>query len=387
MSVVQSAKYTLLRLFRLVFNGYYQFLRVLKPIDPDKVVIVQSRSRQLEGNLKYVHNELLKQRPAAKIHLISPVNRMNLMLFKELKTIVGAKYVILEDYYLPVYLIKPDKQMKIIQLWHAAGAFKKVGYSTVNTKFGPAESYLKVIPVHSNYTHVYVSSGNIVPNYAEAFNMPPERIHPLGIPRTDFFFEEQAHEKVIKSIKEDHPIITSDRVIILFAPTYRAADSQKESSVDFIETLKALSNAIRDDQLIVYRPHPYLVNESMSSLGDLTNVLVAADRSINEWMLVADAFITDYSSAIFEYALLERPLAHYVPDLGEYENSRGLYYPIGTISDGALLKNIDELVNWTRNRQKNEKWDTSRMIAFTFSNKKNTSQKIVEHFLGRVGGQ
>src|SRR5699024_2565917 len=99
------------------------------------------------------------------------------------------------DYYLPVYLIKPERKMKVTQLWHAASANKKFGISTVGTKFGPKLSYLKLIPIHSNYTHVYVSSENVVQFYEDAFNMPLSKIFALGIPRIDMFSNEELTSK------------------------------------------------------------------------------------------------------------------------------------------------------------------------------------------------
>src|SRR5699024_5949284 len=116
--------------------------------------------------------------------------KMNLSMLKDIKLISNAKYLILDDYYLPIYMIKPTRHLKVIQLWHAAGAFKKFGYSTVGTKFGPNHSYLKVVPVHSHYTHVYVSTENVIQDYAEAFNMSPSHIFPYGIPRADLFSQQ-----------------------------------------------------------------------------------------------------------------------------------------------------------------------------------------------------
>src|SRR5699024_7908096 len=138
--------------------------------------LVLSRPETLEGNLKHIYEELQTQQPQMNIHLVQTTNKMDTKLFKDISFLSNAAYLIIEDYYLPIYLIKPSKHLKVIQLWHAAGAFKKFGYSTVHTKFGPSTSYLNIIPIHSNYTHVYVSGTRMIPYYAEAFNMSPERI-------------------------------------------------------------------------------------------------------------------------------------------------------------------------------------------------------------------
>lgn len=381
MKFIQRLKYGLVRIFKTVFRGCYRLLALLIPEDEDKVVFVVSRSKELEGNLKFIRDEIIVQKPNAKIHLIFPENKMNLKLFKELFTLMGAQYLILDDYYLPVYLIKPKKSLKIIQLWHAAGAFKKFGYSTIDKAFGSDLAYLKLVPIHSNYTHVYVSSGNMVKHYAEAFNMSSENIFPLGIPRTDMFSDDEYKKEVIKKITHDYKALVSSKVVILFAPTYRAANKQKESEIDFVETLYKVSKGLDKDKILVYKPHPYLIKESIGKLRDCTNIIVAEEYSINEWMLVSDAFITDYSSAIFEYAILQQPLAHFVPDLLEYETNRGLYYPIEKISDGEIIKEYDQLINWINKRNKNENWNTVNMLEFNYDNIINSSKKITTHFL------
>src|SRR5690606_40931613 len=62
---------------------------------------------------------------------------------------------------------------------------------------------------------------------------------------------------------------------------------------------------ITEDKVVVYKPHPYLMNLSLSRMREYRNIIVADKYSINEWMLISDAFITDYSSAVFEYGRSE----------------------------------------------------------------------------------
>jgi len=353
----------------------------IRPLDDNKVVISVYRGKELEGNLKFIYEEILKLNKNSKIHLIFSENKMNLKLFKDIFFISNAKYLILDDFYLPVYLIKPKKTLKVIQLWHAAGAFKKFGYSTIDYTFGPDREYLQLVPIHSNYTHVYVSSENIVHHYAEAFDMDQRNIYPLGIPRSDMFFDEVYIEKTIKKIQKEYGRKIAKKTIILFAPTYRASNSQRESSIDFVDILHEISLNITEDKVVVYKPHPYLMNLSLSRMREYRNIIVADKYSINEWMLISDAFITDYSSAVFEYGILHRPIAHYVPDLNEYENNRGLYYPIEKISDGEIIFDIEDLIQWISKRMKNEYWDTKNMLEFNFGKLGNVSKRIARHFL------
>src|SRR5699024_5810269 len=117
----------------------------------------------------------------------------------------------------------------------------------------------------------------------------------------------------------------------------------------------------------------------LSILRDCSNVIIADDYSINEWMVVSDAFVTDYSSAIFEYALLKRPLAHFVPDYEEYSTNRGFYSTIDDISDGAILKDENALIEGMRTRTKNEYYNILRMVMDNVDYTENISSRIMKH--------
>lgn len=383
MNINKALKYIYISIYKTLFRLFYNFLTKIKKIDHNKVTIVLSRNNQLEGNLKYIHDELIEQIEKVKIHFVKAENKMNLNLFIELSRICDSRYLIIDDYYLLVYLLKPSSQMKIIQLWHAAGALKKFGYSTIGTKFGPTKEYLKLVPIHSNYTHVYVSSKSVVPFYAEAFNMSGKRIYPLGVPRTDLFFNEKHKEEAIKKIYSTNPAIKyqQDKVKVLFAPTYRAEGNQKESNLNIVQILKEVLDNLNEDILILIKPHPYMTEDVVKAFHNQSKIYVIDNYSINEWMLIADAFITDYSSAIFEYSLLKRPLAHFVPDLDQYTKNRGFYQDLEEVSDGEIIKTKDELIKWINNRTKNEFYDTSRTIEKNFDNLGNVSKVIANHFI------
>lgn len=381
----ELVKKTYVILYKCMFNIYYTIACFLKKQDNNKAVFVLTRENKLQGNLQFVHSELLKQFPEIKIHFVYAENKMNLKLFKELNIISNAKYLIIDDYYLPIYLIKPKKQLKVIQLWHAAGAFKKFGHSTVGTRFGPSKDYLKIVPVHSNYTHVYVSSRQVMPFYAEAFNMSENHIYPLGIPRVDMFSDGKMKKQVLQSISNQYPMLKDRKFIyILIAPTYRALGSQGESNFSMNEAMADILPSLKEHIRILYKPHPYTSEQELALLQRHTNIVIADYFTLNEWMLLSDAFITDYSSAIFDFALLQKPFVHYVPDLHEYAGNRGFYQPIEQISDGEIIQTEEGLIQWINDRVKEEYFDTSNMIEYNFTHTKDVTRDIVEHFIEKV---
>ncbi|MBR7795792.1 ribitolphosphotransferase [Agaribacter marinus] len=381
MNHLSLKKRIFLRAYKSLFRAIYNVFSFFRKTDENKFVIALYRSKELEGNLEYVSDEIRKNISNAKIHLVIGENKMNLRLFKEIPMLSNARYLILDDYYLPIYLVQKKKDLKVIQLWHAAGAFKKFGYSTLGTKFGPGADYLKLVPIHSNYTHVYVSSKRVVPFYAEAFNMSENKIFPLGMPRVDFFREKSKCERIRTEILEKYPILDGKRIVkILVAPTYRANGNQGETTFNIIDSMVDISHLLHNNVQVIFKPHPYTKELDLNRLSKCPNILLASKHSINEWMVVADAFITDFSSSIFEFALLKKPMAHLIPDLDEYDKNRGLYQDINQLSDGTILTMNDQLADWINNRTPNEYFNSSRMIHYNFDDIQNITKKIVYHF-------
>ena len=65
---------------------------------------------------------------------------------------------------------------------------------------------------------------------------------------------------------------------------------------------------------------------------------------MNDWLALADVLITDYSSSIFEYALLRRPLILLVADLEAYERDPGLYLDYRTEMIGTQVTDTDGVI-------------------------------------------
>src|SRR5699024_9058323 len=130
-----------------------------------------------------------------------------------------------------------------------------------------------------------------------------------------------------------------------------------------VETIVNVSQAIKNsDKQIIIKAHPYMNDDELEQLSTCGHVLIDEKYTINEWMLVSDGLITDYSSVIFDYALLKKPLAHFVPDIDEYTENRGFYQDINAISDGAIIHRTNDLIDWIQERKKREYLNTARMI-------------------------
>ena len=87
-----------------------------------------------------------------------------------------AKYIFLNDNFMPMAFLHFRSGTVITQLWHGEGALKKIGLN-VNL---PEKIVALEKKLYKKYTYLIVSSEPIVPLWAEAFNMDEKAVLPLG---------------------------------------------------------------------------------------------------------------------------------------------------------------------------------------------------------------
>lgn len=324
-------------------------------VNKDKVTIATYRSNDLEGNLYYLKKEIDKEFPQKKCVILAKKFSSTKMgkiayLFHLLRAshyLATSRFFIIDDFYFPVYVIKPRKGTEIIQVWHAAGAFKKFGWSTIGKSFGPSMEYLKRVKIHSNYSRVYVSSQKVIPAYAEAFNMPERNIKPLGVPRTDYFYNLDEHNELIERFYKVYPNLKGKK-IILYAPTFRGKSHYQEE-FQLPMNLEYMKQSLGDEYAFIVHLHPYMKLQlsGIELHGDFV-YHVKGEFHIQELLILTDVLITDYSSVIFDYSLLHRPIAFFANDLQSYLAERDFYLPYLKFIPGPFFQDTGELVNWIK---------------------------------------
>ena len=143
----------------------------------DRVLLVTDHADRLGGNLACLSDELARTHPSvARLEVAgrpSGGTRGRLRALVEGvragHRLARSRVVIIDDYYFPLYAIRPRPGTTAIQVWHACGAFKKFGYSVRDKTFGADEALLQRVPIHANYDVCLVSATAIAPHYAEGF--------------------------------------------------------------------------------------------------------------------------------------------------------------------------------------------------------------------------
>lgn len=375
-------------LAKLLINIVFRTSCLLFKVDKEKITFASYRSEKLSGNLYYVWKELQEEYPNYHCHYAFKRYHGTLLgkvdyLFHMLKAsyyMATSRYFVIDDYFFPVYVIKPREGTEIIQLWHASGALKKFGMSTVGKSFGPSEEYLKHVKIHSNYSKVFVSSTEVIPYYAEAFDLPENKIYPLGIPRTDYFFEREEIDRLRIRFFQSYPKLKSKK-LILYAPTFRGSSHYQDvyrCPLDFDLMRKDLEK----DYVLLIHLHPYMRAGIDLKEKDKDFVYhIHGDYNIQELLALADILVTDYSTVFFDYSMLNRPIAFFATDLEEYTCERDFYYPYQSIIPGPLFTDTEPLIKWIKEGQFDmEKLEEFRNRFFNYIDG-NASKRIVHHLI------
>jgi len=159
-----------------------------------------------------------------------------------------------------------------------------------------------------------------------------------GYPRNDVLFEKN-NEKDIADIKKKLGI-SPEKKVIMYAPTWRVRN-QFNMKIDIQE----LKKQIQDDYVLMLRIHPFAVKGLKEDMLDEFVINVSNYPSVEELYLASDIVITDYSSVMFDYAILNRPMLFFTYDLEDYRDTlRGFNFDFVAEAPGPLLKTSDEVI-------------------------------------------
>ncbi len=339
------------RLERWAFQGALRAARLLGGRDPRMILFTSDSRGELAGNQKLVHDRMVERgldREFEVRTLFKPGHtaRRPIADLVRLPWLLGrARTIVVDDYQPIIYRVDlPD--VRIVQLWHAVGAFKTVGYSRVGRPGAPNPFGR----THKNYSLVTVSAPADIPIYAEAFGIPEERVVATGVPRTDRFFDPAYAERARAAALEAFPEARG-RTVILFAPTFRG-NGAKSATYDFeridVDALHDL--CVELDAVCIVRMHPF-VRETLVVPDAFRDRILDGNRhpiDVNDLLFAVDLLVTDYSSIIFEFSTLDRPMLFYVYDLDDYAAARDTYEPFETFVPGRIVRTFPELLEAIR---------------------------------------
>ncbi|MFF3416510.1 CDP-glycerol glycerophosphotransferase family protein [Streptomyces sp. NPDC002698] len=158
-----------------------------------------------------------------------------------------------------------------------------------------------------------------------------------GLPRNDVF--QHATPADVDRLRASLGI-PAGTVAVLYAPTYRDYRRTQPRTLDLERVLRRLGPRF----VVLTRAH-HLHGAPIAGTAGGRVIDVSGHPSVESLCLASDVLVTDYSSLMFDYAVLDRPIVVLADDWEAYEASRGTYFDLRAFPPGALAHGEDELID------------------------------------------
>ncbi|MBZ5200604.1 bifunctional glycosyltransferase family 2 protein/CDP-glycerol:glycerophosphate glycerophosphotransferase [Planomicrobium chinense] len=337
------------------------------PVRSNWVLFESHMGKQYSDSPKYIYEQLLQsgqkfkfiwslQEPGQVDIPGSPI-KVKRNSLKHLYYLNRAKYWV--DNQGIAHLAKKKVDQVYVQTWHGT-PLKKMGY---DQKKLPAKNELTRLKLQTEAWDYLISPNRYTSDILRRGFRYGGEILETGYPRNDLLIRQPED---VKRRVQQHFGLSNDKQVILFAPTFRDWDPNSFQKV--LDDVQNLSKEIGENDVVLLRLH-YLLSEKISQMELPANIINASTyQDIQELYLLADVLITDYSSVMFDFALLKRPIILYCYDLEEYITRRGMYFDFAELAPGPVCQTIDEVLHYVNQPE--------ALNAFSFD---------LERFVGEFG--
>lgn len=297
-------------------NFIYFFLKLLPTQNK-----ISYHSRLVEEeplDFKLVREEIERRDPDCKAVLLckripkSYLGKVGyaLYLLKRMYHIATSKACVIDSYIIPISVLKHKEDLVVVQIPHGLGNIKNLGYQALGHKEGSDEITAEEMKMHRNYDYVIANGPEAGELYVKGYRIDPSTVKLTGMPRLDYLRDTK--DDIDPKVKEMCPTL-DEKETIVFIPTFRKGKDVKTD--DLIEAVDF------DKYNLIITCHP---NNKITS--DNPNVIISTNEDVlyHEWIKVADYFITDFSSVVFEALLLDKRVYFYAYDYEEFKKDRGL---------------------------------------------------------------
>mgnify|MGYP003300794757 FL=1 len=347
------------RVVKSLGNALSAIVRSYTKVERGRVLCWAYNYKQYGCNPRYLTEYLLDNYPDMEIVWafrkgidISGIDKrikcVRFRTWEYLKMVNSAEFLVTNSRTDPwhIYWHKRPEQ-KYLMLWHGGAALKKVERDA-EEKLG--YSYWRKAKRDSEVCDLMISGCTANTDLIKRSFWYSGEILEAGIPRNDIFFDKEQHRQIRERINREYNIPDNHR-IVMYAPTFRRSGSIEPYRINWQELIPHLREKFYGASITVFlRLHPNLIGKvDTSSLQNSPEVIdMTRYHDMQELLCISDMLITDYSSSMFDYAMLRRPCLLYATDVEQYD--RGYYYdfcelPFPLARDGEQLTKIIEAFN------------------------------------------
>lgn len=312
----------------------YNFIAPLNRINTNKIVFVNYYGSGFGDNPKAIAEYIIKNNLHYELVWLLDKNKDDGSdLPKEIRIV---KYCSLRSLYelssakiwidncRKQYFPKKKKGQIYIQTWHGSLALKKI---EADAPFLP-QQYVKMAKNDSKNIDVILNSYDFMTNiFKNSFWYSGEVLN-IGTPRADAFFND---EKIFQNKKKVFNFykLEDDVNILMYAPTFRQSHNLDIYKLDYPQLENILVNKFGGKWRIIVRLHPNILHLADELQLPNTVLNVTNYKDMQELLCASDVVITDYSSLMFDFYIMNRPVFLFCTDLEEYTSKdRELYFDI-----------------------------------------------------------
>ena len=237
-----------------------------------------------------------------------------------------------------------------VNLWHGAGAFKKFGRDENKNS-----SYLNKLK-GDNLDLLIISTNKVQDIYSKALDEKKEKVKNLGLPRADIFFKEKEKQRVRKEFYKNYPELKNKK-IILYAPTFRDNEKNKFNLKLDIKLMKENLEGL--NYILLLKLHPGIKSKDIQ-VDNKFSYNFSNYPNTADLLVISDILISDYSSIIFEFSIMKKPILFYAYDVEEYIKDRGFYYNYYDFIPNKISYTTEEIIKAIINQE----WDLERIEKF-----------------------
>lgn len=364
--LIRNDYYAVYRVFRLYIDNFqsrvpkritrahddlklaaYHHVMLRAPINPKRVLFDSYWSKKMDCNPYYIFQQMQKTHPDYEAYW---------SLHHDAPRRDGAgNYIRIAPKSWRYYWVIATSQYFISNVNFPTEIVKRPGTIHVQTKHGTPLKFMgldlrETRPRSMNWAALakrsarwdYVISSNRYSTevWRDAFPYS-YRVLEIGYPRNDILFN--ISDEKLRKIKEQLEI-PLDKKIALYAPTFRdwIPNKNQSSYMQRIFDPASVVEALGEDYVLLLRTHYFATNPAAINHPRIVEVSTYIDT--NELCALTDLLISDYSSIIFDFAVLKRPIVLYVPDFEQYSEERGMYFDIRETPPGPVAEGQEELL-------------------------------------------
>lgn len=342
------------KLYRWCFNFVINFMKIFIKVKDDIILFNCFGGQKFDDSTKAIYEYMIKNKKYDKYKFywsFDKPEKYELARGEKIKNnsinyfiiALKAKYWITNSGIERGLKFK-NKKTIYINTWHGS-TIKKLGKDQQNNLCQFETTKPDIIYAQSQYDINVLSA---------ALGIEKEKFALVGLPRNDILTQKLTVQQE-NDIKEKLKIPKNKKVII-YMPTFREYDRDKAGTYIIPPmNIDKWEKKLKDEYVLLFRAH----YETAKVLGIKNNEFiynVSNYEPLSDLLQISNILISDYSSVMFDYSILERPIYSFAYDYQTYIEKRGIYIDIAQELPNGICRTedeiLDKIVNCNYNKEK-----------------------------------